>query len=157
MPRRNRRRFRHVAESDAHRAVRYTAFLEKSPLSPKAPEMRRWLLDWLTATPDYTINVCDGLFGKKSVVKGVPHGPELLVQQMYGNAAFQITHPGNHDEVEFQMAGMESLLRTYKVIIHGHPEWHIKYYDTLLKKQSKGELKSYLTPIIKKSCQKPGK
>lgn len=144
------------SETDAQRAVRYNALLEKDPFSPDAPEMRKRLLNWLVETPDYTVNVCLDVLGPKHT-KNTPHGAELVVQQMFGNVAYQITHPGQHDEVELQVAGMESTLRAYAAIIPGHPKWHIKYLDSMLKKQAKGELKSYLTPLVNKSCHKKDK
>ncbi len=142
------------AESDAQRAVRYTALLEQAPLSPKAPEMRKWLMAWLVDTKDYTVNVCGDVFGKKFMKGDAPHGGELLTQQMFGNVAYQISHPGRHDEVEVQLAGIESLLKAYVAIIPGHADWHIQHFDTLLAKQSRGELEKYLTPIIRKACEK---
>ncbi|HEY5993390.1 MAG TPA: hypothetical protein VIU46_02200 [Gallionellaceae bacterium] len=145
-----------AAESDAQKAVRYTAALETNPFASDAKQMRQWMMAWVTDTPDYTVYVCGDLFGPmmKKKHEDVPYGPELLMQQMFGNVAYQIGNPGTHDEVSKQLAGMESLLKVYALVVARDAKARMPYYDNLLAEQKKGSLKAYLTPIIEKKCAK---
>jgi len=137
-------------ETDAQKAVRYTAALEAEPLAAAAREQRKWLMGWLEATPDYVVTVCD-VFGS-TLKEDAPYAAELMAQQMFGNFAYQITLPGVHDEVSKQAAGMESALKAYSAILAAKPKAHIPYYDGLLAEQAKGTLKQHLAPVIDKAC-----
>lgn len=143
-----------VLERDHDRAVRYAAALEADPVGNDATEMRQWLLQWLTDTPDYTVTVCDILGPIPN--QTVPYGPELLVQQMFGNVVYQITNPGITDTLALQLAGIESALHAYSAIISTDPSAHIAYFDNLLAEQQKGSLKTYMEPIIAKNCAEGG-
>jgi hypothetical protein len=146
-----------ASESDAQKAVRYTVALEQAPFASDAKEKRIWLMAWLTDTKDYTVYVCGDIFGpllKAKKPEDVPYGPELLVQQMFGNVAYQIGNPSVHDDASMQLAGMESLLKVYALVIARDAKAHMPYYDNLLAEQKKGSLKKYLTPIIQKKCTK---
>ena len=75
--------------------VRFTRALEVDPLGESSSRVRGTLIEWLQNTKDYTVVVCDILGpipGEKP-----PHSAELLVQQMFGNVAYQIEHPGEKD------------------------------------------------------------
>ena len=139
-----------ASEKDSDKVVRLTDALEKEPLSANGPEARKWLIQWLTDTPDYSVTVCDILEpipGKK-----VPNGPELMVQNLFGNATYQIKKPGQRDEAVLQQAGVESVLKAYQSILAHDSKAHIKYFDELLAKQQQGLLKERLAPIIAKEC-----
>ena len=138
-------------EKDAARAARYAVELEKDPLAAEAPDRRQWLLHWVNDTPDYTVTVCDVLAEGQKV--GSPFSAELLAQQLFGNVAYQIAHPaGRKDEITLQMAGIESVLRTYRTLIATDPTAHVAYLDTLLDKQRGGELAAYMRPNIVQRC-----
>ncbi len=149
-----------ASESDAQKAVRYTVALESDPFAADAKEMRTWTLKWLTDTKDYTVLVCGDIFGpmlETEKPQDVPWGPELLVQQMFGNAAYQINNPGKHDEVSKQLAGMESLLKAYSIIVAKDAKARMPYFDNMLAEQKNGTLKKHLASIIQKSCTKTKK
>ena len=139
------------AESDAQKAARYTAALEKDPFASDAKEMRTWTFQWLVDTKDYRVVLCLNILGTKKVDE-VPYGGELMVQQMFGNVAYQINNPGKHDEASKQVAGMESMLKAYSVIIARDAKARMPYLDNLLAEQKKGTLKDYLAPVVQKSC-----
>jgi hypothetical protein len=139
-----------AAEKDADKAVRFTLALEKQPLADEAPEMRRWLLEWVVETPDYTVLVCDILGPIPN--EDVPYGSELGVQQLFGNVTYQIRNPGDKDETRFQVAGVESVLKAYQAILAEDPKAHIGYFDGLLVEQRKGRLREHLEPIITDKC-----
>ena len=139
-------------ETDAARVLRLVAALEASPFGDEAQGSRRWLLQWLQATPDYSVMVCEIL----GPVPGgdVPNGPELMVQQMFGNVAYQIQNPDKKDQLSLQVAGVESTLRAYAVIVGKQPASHIAYFDELLKAQQNGSLRARMTPVIAEKCRK---
>jgi hypothetical protein len=143
-----------VLARDHDTAVRYAAALEAAPLGNDATEMRQWLLQWLTDTPDYTVTVCDILGPIPN--QPVPYGPELLVQQMFGNVAYQITNPDVTDTLALQLAGVESALRAYSAIISTDQNAHITYFDNLLTEQQKGSLEAYIEQIVAKGCAEGG-
>lgn len=142
------------SERISDRAARYTVALESDPLGKDAVAMRQWLLQWLTDTPDYTVTVCDILGPIPN--QPVPYGPELLVQQMFGNVAYQISNPGITDVLALQLAGVESALQAYSAIISTDPSAHIAYFDTLLAEQRNGSLKTYMEPVVAKGCAEDG-
>lgn len=140
------------AESPTAKIVRLTRALERSPLSDNDKLVRGWVLEWLTETPDYEVTVCD-LFGPLLKHDPTSNGGIYLLQQMFGNVAYQIEHPGDQDAHARQLAGIESMLRAYTAVIAEQPQSRIGYFDTLLQQQAAGTLKQYMTPIIDEKCK----
>ena len=143
----------HPAETDKAKFVRLTLALEADPLTADGRDIRGWLMDWAVKTPDYVVTVC-GILGPIPGDDKVPNGPELLMQQMFGNAAYQIQHPGQANGVSEQIAGMESLLRAYQSILVKQQDAHIAYFDDLLAKQHDGSFKGYMSGVVAKECKK---
>ncbi|MFC4763892.1 hypothetical protein [Dyella koreensis] len=141
------------AEKDTDKFVRLTEALEADPLRSDGKAVRGWLMEWLTAAPDYTVTICD-ILGPIPNEDGVPHGPELLMQQMFGNAAYQIKTPGKTDMFSQQLAGMESVLRAYSAILAKDPGAHIPYFDDLLARQRNGSLREFMALVVGKGCAK---
>lgn len=140
-----------AAETDAMRVVRYTAALEARPLDADAAGMRDWLLQWLTETPDFEVVVCD-ILGPIPEDPALPHGRDLLLQQMFGNVAYQIAHPGVKDASPSQMAGMESVLKAYAAILVEEPDARIAYFDDLLARRAQDSLSDHLAALIAERC-----
>ena len=138
-------------ETDSARAAKYTAALEADPLGDDATAKRRWLLQWLTDTPDFIVTVCD-ILGPLPKDDAVPNGPELLVQQMFGNVSYQIRNPGKTDTLTLQVAGVESVLRSYSAILAKDQKARIPYFDNLVTEQRKGSLKAHMAPIVASGC-----
>lgn len=137
-------------EKETDKAVRYTETLERDPLGKDALDMRKWLMNWLIETPDYHVLACDTL--GLTPDENIPYSGEILVQQMFGNVAFQIKNPGKRDQASLQLAGVESALRTYTVIVAKDPKARRTTFDMLLDKQKQGKLKEHMEPIIGKKC-----
>lgn len=136
---------------EAKRVVlRYVRALEVDPLADTAPRARRMLMEWLRDTKDYKVVVCD-ILGPVPAQKP-PHSAELLAQQMFGNVAYQIEHPGEKDRDRLQVAGVESLLKSYSAIVAEEPQARIPYFDGLLAERKKGRLAQHMAPIIAKGC-----
>lgn len=130
--------------------VRFTRALEVDPLGETAPRVRSNLVQWLQDTKDYTVVVCD-ILGPIPAQKP-PHSAELLAQQMFGNVAYQIEHPGEKDRNRLQVAGVESVLKAYSAILAEDAQARIPYLDGLLAERKKGTLARHMEPIIAKGC-----
>ncbi|HJR74154.1 MAG TPA: hypothetical protein VJ806_11010 [Luteimonas sp.] len=136
---------------EAKRVVlRYVRALEVDPLAETAPRARRMLMEWLKDTKDYKVVVCD-ILGPIPAQKP-PHSAELLGQQMFGNVAYQIEHPGEKDRNRLQVAGVESMLKSYSALLAEDPQARIPYLDGLLAERKKGRLAQHMAPIIAKGC-----
>jgi hypothetical protein len=136
---------------EREKVVRYTEALEVDPLNENSAEMRQWLIQWLQATPDFNVKVCNVL-GPIPGDSKVPHGPELLAQQMFGNVASQIKIPDRKDDLSLQLAGVESALKSYSAFLAKDSKVRIPYFDDLLAKQHDGSLRDFMAPVVKKGC-----
>lgn len=141
-----------LGEKDAEKAARFTDTLENHPFAEDATDMRRWLIQWLEETPDYLVVVCDVLGPESAQSK---YGAELFGQMLFGNVRFQIRNPAREDETSFQVAGVESVLATYRAILVKDPAAHVGYLDELLALQKQGKLRDHLEPIITEKCSEP--
>lgn len=137
-------------ERDSDKAVRFTDALEKDPFAKDAQDMRRWLLGWVEETPDYIVVVCDILGPVPS--EEPKYSAELMVQQLFGNVRFQIRNPAQKDELSVQVAGVESVLAVYRLILAKDPTARIEYFDELLEVQKKGQLREHMEPIVDERC-----
>ena len=132
-------------------AVRLTHRLEQSPLGITAKKDRSDLIDWAAATPDVTITVCDVLGPIPN--KNLPYGPELLVQAMFGNGAFQIEHPEfKGDEFRAQLAGITSMLYSYERILEVDPSARVPEYDQWLVALKAGRLEATVGANVREKC-----
>ncbi|MBX9403742.1 hypothetical protein K4L06_20745 [Lysobacter sp. BMK333-48F3] len=140
-------------ESDTARVLRYTRALETAPDRADAPELRRWLTQWAIKTPDYTLAVCDLLDFGDAGGDAVPHADELLMQMIYGNAAFQIEAGGEADELSTQVAAVESALRAYAAFVARDAKARVARLDALIAKRDAGALRAYLAPRVEQKCR----
>lgn len=130
--------------------VRFTRALEVDPLGESSSRVRGTLIEWLQNTKDYTVVVCD-ILGPIPAEKP-PHSAELLIQQMFGNVAYQIEHPSEKDRNRLQVAGVESVLKAYTAILAEDAQSRIPYLDGLIAERKKGTLAQHMRPIIAKGC-----
>lgn len=141
-------------ESDTAKVLRYTRALEASPDRADARALRQWLTQWAIETPDYTVTVCDVIDLAGSGDDAVPHAGELLMQMMYGNAAYQIENGTKTDELSKQIAAVESVLRAYAVFLAKDAKARVPHLDALIAKRDAGTLRAYLAPIVEKKCDR---
>ncbi len=140
-------------ETDQAKFVRLTRHLERYPLDPDAMPMRAWLLDWAAKTPDVVVVVCD--FIEPSLQMDSHYEGMLVMQMLYGNAAWQIAHPGAHtDVVAPQIAGVRSALKAYAEISIERPEAQSAAFDALVLAEQRGTLQTMLAPRILQRCSK---
>lgn len=143
-----------TGESDASRALRYTRVLEARPFDPAALPMRSWLAQWITESPDVMVVVCDVL----GPVPGedLPMGPELLLQYMAGNAAFQLQNPGSRtDPLKPPLAGIASMLLAYQAALQANPQARIPLYDQWIEQQATGAFERDRSADIQVKCIQP--
>jgi hypothetical protein len=140
------------AETDEAKFIRLTTQLEQDPLGDPDKSVRTWLLNWATESKDVSVLACDVL--GPTIKQDVPNGPDLITQYLFGNAAFQIAHADQrNDLVATQFAGIRSSMRAYSSLLVHFPDARIKYYDSLLAKDRDGTLEAFLKPIIIKKCK----
>jgi hypothetical protein len=141
-----------AAETDEAKFIRLTTQLEQDPLGDQDKRIRDWLIEWATKSKDVTVQACDVL--GPIPAQDLPHGPDLLTQYLFGNAAFQLAHADQRgDMIATQLAGIRSSMRAYSSLLARVPDARISYYDSLLAKQSDGMLEAFLKPIIVEKCK----
>ena len=142
-------------ETDEAKFVRLTHQIEQHPLSDSDKSIRGWLLQWAMDSQDITVLACD-ILGNVSGDE-VPYSGIYTTQMMFGNAAYQISHPDKRsDLLATQLAGARSSLIAYTSIIASHPEARIPHFDDLISKDKAGELETYLAPIVADKCSESG-
>jgi len=137
-------------KAERDRAVKVTQELEADPLNPAFKEDRQWLLDWIKAVPDITINVCFDPAQQKSEYR---YSRELVYQKLFSSAAYIIdTSSRNRNELSVETAGVEGALKAYQAILKKYPTAHSPYWDRLLKKQQDGTLRDYVDSYMQTAC-----
>jgi hypothetical protein len=140
-----------AGESDAATFVRLTRALEADPMQDTTKEIRGWMMEWATETKDVSVKICvvmDLIPAKEESFSAI-----LMLQSMFGNAAYQIEHPGQKsDQLAQQVAGVESMLKAYSSLLRANPEKHFAILDMLVARKDAGQLASYLAPQVKAKC-----
>jgi hypothetical protein len=137
--------------ADKLQALDYTRRLEADPLAADAKELSGWLLEWVAKAPDIDVTVCDtlGMLDEKHYA----YTSHLVVQTMFGMAAYLIEHPDAKSlDVEVQAAGVRSALAAYASILKQHPEAKHPVMDALAAHDSAGDLPKYMEGVIAKKC-----
>jgi hypothetical protein len=138
---------------DNGKIVAFTRFLEAEPLNESAPLIRGSLLRWEEKSTDVVDVVCPSMF-KTLLRNETPFRSELLAQFVIGSAAYQIEHPSEKGKlVPQQIAGVRSVLRTYRAYRTKHAEFHVPELDTLAEQESAGTLPGFMKPLIDRECK----
>lgn len=132
------------SQKDKDRAafISNTRLLEKKPFDPNAPAAREWGFKWVADTDQVSVVLCSDTMKlipeKKNKFKS-----ELLMQFTFGMAVFKLENPDKKsDETAAQLAGLESMLRTYEAMIAENEKAKNAELDALLVKRNNGELKA---------------
>lgn len=138
---------------DSSQVVGLTALLEAQPHHPEATSIRALLLEWEDSTKDVVDYVCPDVLAPVPGT-GIPNGPELLAQFIFGSAAFQIANPSQKGALQpSQLAGMRSMLKAYKALLATDPAARIQRFDALAAMNAAGTLPAYLEPIVTLGCK----
>jgi hypothetical protein len=116
--------------------------LEKKPFDPNAQVARESGFKWVADTDEVSVTLCSDIMKlipeKKNKFKG-----ELLMQFTFGVAVFKLENPDKkNDENAANLAGIESMLRTYQVMLKENEKAKNVDLDSLVVKQNNNELKA---------------
>jgi len=140
-------------QQERDNAVKISHLLETDPFNKDAKTMRQWLFKLITDVPDIHVTICTDLvhplLGSKN-----PYEGELLMQQIFSMAAFEIEHPDQADDnTAVQMAGVEGILKTYDSILKLKPKAKSDFLNDLISKRDAGQLKPYVKGIATDKCK----
>lgn len=131
------------------RFVELTRQLEREPLSDNDKSKRTWLLQWSIGSHDVAINICSDTVPMEP--KGYPQEGILMMQGMFGNAAFQIEHPDQRrNEAAVQTAAVRSALKAYASLRSQTDAPPIPAYDALAELERAGTLEAHVAPLAAK-------
>ncbi|HWY24149.1 MAG TPA: hypothetical protein VNX47_04475 [Nevskia sp.] len=133
------------------KVVRLTRQLEADPLGAEAVAAQRWLVGWIQDVPDLTVTACDLL---QLPDQEYPYAPQLTVQMMAGNAAFQIENPAKAgDQAAVQGAALKSALRAYGAIVKRKPAARLDQLDRLVEQMKSGRLDQRMKALVAERCE----
>ena len=129
-------------EKDRLTFINNAKLLEKMPFDKNAASAREWGFKWVADTDEVSVVLCSDTMKlipeKKNKFKS-----ELLMQFTFGMAVFKLENPDQkNDENAAQLAGLESMLKTYAVMVAENPKAKSPGMDELVEKRDKGELKA---------------
>jgi hypothetical protein len=135
--------------STAEERQRFAALthkLEQTPLDKSLYKEKAWAKQWLEDVPDINVNICAPiLFGVEFVAEQNNYTPQLSYQATFGSATYIIEHPDKKNDISAQyLAGVESALKSYSVIVKNNPDAKSKALDDLLEKQKQGKLADFV-------------
>ena len=123
--------------------IKAARFLEEKPFDKEAKNIRGWAIKWASDTKDVTVIVC-GAPAAPLMEKKVKFGSELLAQYLIAMTAFKLQNPTNTDENAAQLAGLESVLKTYETMLKENPKAKADPIEGLLTKRNNGELAKFV-------------
>ena len=134
-------------------AVKVARLLETDPFHKDAKKMREWLLTWVISVPDIHVELCSAYMPpEKGTDKN--YGSEIFSQTMFASAAFVIEHPDQaNDRVATQLAGVEGALKSYENILTTKPKAKSAFWDSLVEKRNKGELRAFVEEATSTKCK----
>jgi hypothetical protein len=139
-----------LQDSEAAAAISY---LEIKPRGEMAHGLRTLLLRWLQSSTKFSVIVCQSVLAPVPD-DSVPNAAELLGQFMFANAAHQVEHPEDRDEMlPNQIAGLHSMLRMYTALLASDPRARIARFDALLQAEQEGRLAVEIEPLLKQDCR----
>jgi hypothetical protein len=132
------------------RAVKIAHELETDPLAKDAEEQRAWVIHWIVAIPDITVNVCFEYFGKlPDPPRG--HSVEITRQMIISSAAYMIEHPDKvKDEQAIALAGLLGSIKTYQAILKQDPDSRWTQMDKLIQMRDQDKLDDFVGDMRRK-------
>lgn len=114
--------------------------LETQPFHKQAKDAREWGFKYLVDTKDVTVGMCGDTM-KLNPDKKNKYKSELLMQLMFGMAKFKLENPDQKDDEDAaQVAGLESMLKSYEAMKAEKKKARNKKLDELVRKRDNGEL-----------------
>lgn len=122
--------------------IQATKFLQDKPFDKDAATIRGMAVRYVMETKDVTVIVCGGDITKPFLDKKNKNSTELIGQYTIAMAAIKLLNPGLDDENAVQLAALNSVLKTYEVMIREKPKTRFEPMDEYIQKRDKGELEA---------------
>ena len=125
---------------------------QSDPLGPQAKDQFGWVLRWLADVPDVTVHVC-------TVLDKLPKGDKkdsatIFGGEFMGQAEFVIENPDKKDDRQAEyVAGVESALRVYELVLKRNPRDRQPFLDEVLQRRDAGTLGDYVRERAAASCK----
>jgi hypothetical protein len=134
-------------------AIKAARLLETDPFHKDAKNIREWFFRWLVEVPDIHIDLCPAYRSPdKSTDKN--YGAEIFMQTMFSSAAFIVEHPDQaNDRAAVDTAGLEGALKVYENVLTTKPKAKSAFWDGLLEKRNKGELRAFAEETANTKCK----
>ncbi len=137
-------------QKDRESFISNAKLLERRPFDSNAGAAREWGFKWLVETDQVSVVLCsdtlDLIPKKKNRFKS-----ELTMQFTFGQAVFKLENPAQKDdESAAQLAGVESMLRAYEIMVIENSKAKNADLDGLVTKRNNGELKAL---VDSKKCE----
>lgn len=130
-------------QKDKEMLIKAAKFLEEKPLDKDAKKIRSWAVTYIIQTDQVSVVLCGGELMEPVLSKKNKNSGDLISQYTIAMAAFKLANPDKKDdENAAQLAGIESALKAYQVMIAENPKTKFDGMDILLSKRDKGELKA---------------
>ena len=134
-------------------AVKVARVLETDPFHKDAKKMREWLLIFLIGVPDIHVELCTAYMPPEKP-SDKNYGSEIFNQTVFSSAAFVIEHPDQaNDRVAAHLAGVEGALKVYETVLATKPKAKSAFYDALLERRNKGELRAFVEEATTTKCK----
>ena len=134
-------------------AVKVARVLETDPFHKDAKKMREWLLLFLIGVPDIHVELCTAYMPPEKP-SDKNYGSEIFNQTVFSSAAFVIEHPDQaNDRVAAHLAGVEGALKVYETVLATKPKAKSAFYDALLERRNKGELRAFVEEATTTKCK----
>lgn len=131
-----------TGRGDKEMLIKTVRLLETSPFDKSAKELRSAAFRYIAETKDVSVVVCGGDLNKAALDKKNKYGGALLIQYTIAMAAYKLENAGKDDENAAQLAGLESMLKSYEAMVSEKPEAKFAGMDELIAKRDKGELEA---------------
>lgn len=123
--------------------IKAARLLEEKPFDKSSKDVRAWALKWVIETDKVSVKVCSLLIS--GIDKKYKYNGEVFGQYTIGMAAFKLAEPDKaKDEDAAQLAGIESALASYEVMVKEQPKARNAFMDDLLAKRAGGALATYV-------------
>ena len=126
--------------------IKAAKILEQDPFIKDAKKYREAMTFYLIETKDVSLVLCTSSATKEVFDKKYKFSTELFSQNMFGMAVFKLENPDkSKDEIAAQLAGIESALRTYEIMVKQNPKAKSAAADDLITKRDNGTLAKFIS------------
>lgn len=140
--------------NDKETLIKVVRFLEEKPFDKDAKKYREWGFLYVVETKDVSVLLCTDAI-KPAMEKKNKNSGELLIHFSLAMAAFKLENPDKaDDEIAAQIAGIESMLKSYEAMVREKPKAKFAGMDELVEKRNNNTLAAH---IQANSCKKDKK